>query len=171
MIDHYGTRIRLKFNKSCLKQPNTVYELGASGSNNKDPTLKNCFFGAVILTKNADIEKYGHSGFGIGIDRRFSFAGGGFGQNVLIFGVDMSSSAHIDNKKKDILVLGKGPTQGLEHTLTAEKMYSIKFTVTNKKFYLDLRYNGVNSYLFVNGTEIYKFKVKDSENFLGTIFL
>ena len=46
----------------------------------------------------------------------------------------MSSSAHIDNKKKDILVLGKGPTQGLEHTLTAEKMYSINFTVTRKKF-------------------------------------
>ena len=45
----------------------------------------------------------------------------------------MSSSAHIDNKKKDILVLGKGPTQGLEHTLTAEKMYSISFTVTKKQ--------------------------------------
>ena len=42
-------------------------------------------------------------------------------------------------------------------------MYSIKFTVTNKKFCLSLRYNGVNSYLFVNGTEIYKFKAKDSE--------
>ena len=75
----------------------------------------------------------------------------------------MSSSAHIDNKKKDILVLGKGPTQGLEHTLTAEKMYSINFTVTNKKFCLSLHYNGENSYLFVNGTEIYKFKAKDSE--------
>ena len=75
----------------------------------------------------------------------------------------MSSSAHIDNKKKDILVLGKGPTQGLEHTLTAEKMYSINFTVTKKKFCLSLHYNGANSYLFVNGTEIYKFKAKDSE--------
>ena len=75
----------------------------------------------------------------------------------------MSSSAHIDNKKKNILVLGIGPTQGLEHTLTAEKMYSINFTVTNKKFCLSLHYNGANSYLFVNGTEIYKFKAKDSE--------
>ena len=45
----------------------------------------------------------------------------------------MSSSAHIDDKKKDILVLGIGPTQGLEHTLTAEKMYSINFTVTKKE--------------------------------------
>ena len=75
----------------------------------------------------------------------------------------MSSSAHINNKKKDILVLGKGPTQGLEHTLTAEKMYSINFTVTKKKFCLSLHYNGANSYLFVNGKEIYKFKAKDSE--------
>ena len=75
----------------------------------------------------------------------------------------MSSSAHNDNKKKDILVLGKGSTQGLEHTLTAEKMYSINFTVTRKKICLSLHYNGVNSYLFVNGTEIYKFKAKDSE--------
>ena len=125
MIDHYGTRIRLKFNKSCLKQPNIVYELGASGSNDNDPTLKNCFFGAVILT-NADIEKCGHSGFGIGFDGRFSFAGGGFGQNVLIFGVDMSSSAHIDNKKKDILVLRKGPTQGLEKCIPLSLLLQIK---------------------------------------------
>ena len=65
--------------------------------------------------------------------------------------------------KKDILILGKGPTQGLEHTLTAEKEYSINFTVTKEKFCLSLHYNGANSYLFVNGTEIYKFKAKDSE--------
>ena len=50
------------------------------------------------------------------------------------FGVDMSFSAHIDNKKKDILVLGKWPTYGLEHTLTAEKICSISFTVSKSKF-------------------------------------
>ena len=83
----------------------------------------------------------------------------------------MRSSAHIDNKKKDILVLGKGPTQELEHTLTAEKMYSINFTLTKKKFCLSLHYNGANSYLFVNGTEIYKFKAKDSEILVGPICL
>ena len=65
--------------------------------------------------------------------------------------------------KKDILVLGWGPTQGLEHTLTAEKMYSINFTEKNKKFCLSLHENGADSYIFVNGTEIYKFKTKDSE--------
>ena len=100
LINHYGSKVRVKFNKSCLKQPNKltydygsrmniyiVYELGASSSNDSDPTLKNCLFGAVTLTKNADIEKYGYSGYGIGFDRRssFSFPGGGFGQNVLIF--------------------------------------------------------------------------------------
>ena len=47
----------------------------------------------------------------------------------------MNSSAHIDNKKTDVLVLGKGPTQGLEHALTAEKMYSINFTVTKKNLF------------------------------------
>ena len=90
----------LKFTGSCLKQSNnltynhgkilnvyTVYELGASSSHINDPTLKKCLFGAVALTKNADVDKYGYSGYGIGFDRRssFSFPGTGFGQNVLIF--------------------------------------------------------------------------------------
>ena len=122
-------------------------------------------FGTVTLTKSADIDKYGYSGYGIGFHRRssFSFPGSGFGQNVLIFGADMSSFVHINKRKKDILVLGKGPTRGLEHTLTAEKMYSINFTVTEKKFCLSLHYNGANSDLFVNGIGIYKFKAKDFE--------
>ena len=107
--------MRLKLKKSCLKQPNKtiysygrkvnvyiVYELGASSSNNNDHTLKNCLFGAVTLTKTADIEKYGCSAYGIEFDKRgsFSFPSSGFGQNVIIFGVDMSSSTHIDNKGK-----------------------------------------------------------------------
>ena len=75
----------------------------------------------------------------------------------------MFSSIHLDNKQKDILILGKGPTQGLEHTLTAEKMYSINFTVTRNKFCLNLHYNGAKSYLFVKGREIHKFKAKDSD--------
>ena len=75
-----------------------------NSSHNNYPTLKKCLFGAVALTKNADIDKYGYSGYRIGFDRRscFSFPGGGFRQNVLIFAVDMSFSTHIDNKKKDI---------------------------------------------------------------------
>ena len=108
---------------------------------------------------------YRYSGYGIGFDRheRFSFPDTGLGRNEIIIGVNMSSSTTIDNRKKYILILGKGPTQGLEHTLSAEKMYSINFTVTGKKFCLSLHYNGANSYLFVNATEIIKFKAKDSE--------
>ena len=123
-------KIRVKFTGSCLKQDKVIfnhknvvniyiaYELGASTSNINDPTLKTCLFGAVTLTKNADIEKCGYSGYGIGFDRRgrFSFLGGGFRQNVILFGVDMSSSIHINNKGKNILILGVGPTQGIEHT-------------------------------------------------------
>ena len=148
--------------------------MGASSSNISDPTIKNCLFGAFTWTKNTDIDKYRYSGYGIGFDRRssFSFPGGGFGQNIIIFGADMNLSSHVDNKKKDILILGKGPTQGLgEHSLTAEKMYSINFTVTKKKFCLSLHYNGANSYLFVNGTEIYKFKAKDSKIVPSLLYL
>ena len=140
----------------------TVYELAASRPHTSDSTIKNCLFGAVTLTKNADIEKYKYSGYGIGFDSRssFSFPSGGFGQIVLIFGIDMSISIHFDKKKKDILVLGRGPTRGLESTLTAEKC--THFTVTKKKFCLSLHYTAGNSCLFVNGTEVIKFKAKDS---------
>ena len=108
--------------------------MGGSACRDINPTLKNCLFGAVTLTKNVDIDKYKYPGYGIGFDRRsnFSFPSGGFGQNILFYGVDISSSSHIDNKKKYILVLGKGPTQELEHTLTAKKMNAINITVTKK---------------------------------------
>ena len=66
-------------------------------------------------------------------------------------------------RKKDILVFDVGPTQGLEYTLFVAKMHSINFTENNSKFYLSLHYNGVNSYLFVNAREVYKYKAKDSE--------
>ena len=76
----------------------------------------------------------------------------------------MFSSIHTNNKGKYILILGKDPTQGLgEHSLTAEKMYSFNFTKDNIKICLSLHYNGANSYLIVNGTEIIKFKAKDSK--------
>ena len=78
----------------------------------------------------------------------------------MIFGVDINSSAHIGNNGKNILILGIGPTQGLEHTLTAEKMYSINFTVTKKKFCLSLHYNGANSYLFLMAQKFTNLKQK-----------
>ena len=75
----------------------------------------------------------------------------------------MSSSTKIDHRKKQSLIFAKGATQGLEHTSTIEKMYSINFTENNKKFCLSLLYNIAYSYLFVNGTKIQKFKANDFE--------
>ena len=75
----------------------------------------------------------------------------------------MSLSVHIDNKGKNILILGKGPTQGLNHTLAAETQYSINFTRPGIKSCLSLRYNGSNCFLFVNATKTYQFKAKDPE--------
>ena len=89
---------------------------------------------------------------------------GRFGRNVVISGVNMNPSVHVDNKGNNILILGQGPAQGLcEHSLTAEKMYSVNFTDNGDKYCLSLYYNGANSYLFVNGTEVVKFKAKDSK--------
>ena len=122
-------------------------------------------FGAVRVTKNTDADKYKYSGYGIGFDGKgvFTHPTGSFGNNAIIFGVDMSSSVHID-KGKGILIIGKVPTQGLgENSSTAEKMYSINFRATGRRFSLNLRYNGANSLLFVNGNEMIKFKGKDSE--------
>ena len=147
-LDYYDTnKIRVKFNGGCLKQDRPtllhggivnvyiVYEITNNFNVSSYPTLENCLFGAVELTKNADIDKYRYSNYGIRFDRKgfFSHPSGGTGRNVIIFGVDMSSSIKIDNRNKDVLILGKGPTQGLEHTFTATKMYSINFTEKKTK--------------------------------------
>ena len=76
----------------------------------------------------------------------------------------MSLSVYTNNKKKDILILGKGPTQGLDDTtLTADAQYSINFSIPNRKYCLSLCYNEPNSFLFVNATKIYQSKAKHSE--------
>ena len=94
------------------------------------------------------------------IDRRRKFSVcSRFGRTCIIFAVDVSSSVPVDNKKEDNLVLDEGPTQELNDT----KKYSITFTDKNKTIILSMHYNGANSFLFVNRTEIIKFKEKDSE--------
>ena len=130
LIDYRSNKIKVKFRGTCLKQPKLtqkiyiVYELGASSSDSDDPTLKIFLFGAVTLTKNVDIDKYQYLGFEIEFNRKSSgliennFQVVQFGRSVIIFGADMSFSVHVKNKKKDILILAKDPTQGLEHTLT-----------------------------------------------------
>ena len=113
-----------------------MYDL-KSNLNNFDPTLKNCLFGAMKLTKNSDIEKYEYTGYRIGSDSKgtFSHPSGGAGVNVVIFGADMSSSVRANNTAKSILIPGEGFTQGLENTtIYAEKMYSVNFTATRKNY-------------------------------------
>ena len=96
-----------------------IYELDTWSRNlNSDFTLKDCLFGSVKLAKNADLDKYVYTSYDIGFHSHLEFS---LPENVIIFGVDLSSPVHIDNKGKDILLLGKGPTQGVhDTTLTAE---------------------------------------------------
>ena len=175
-VNYYGAKARLQFRGSCLKEDKStinhgkivniyiVYELDKKYGKTH-PKLVNCLFGAVSIAKNADIDKKKYSGYGIEFDRTSVclLPDGSFGRNVVIFEIDMSSSVHVDNKGKDI-ILGTGPMQGLgEHSLTAEQMYSINFTDHRKKCCLNLHYNGANSYLFVNGIKVIKFKANDSK--------
>ena len=178
-LNYIGAKKRVKFVGSCLKQnkvtftPRTIvsvyiiYEINFWERGYDDYlALENFLFGAIELVKNADIDNYKYSGYGIGFDRNriSSFPAGGFYKNVITFEVDRSSSVHVDSKKKDILILGDGPTQGLDDTKwTVEKLFSISITESRKKFCLRLHYNGVNNYLFVNDAEIRKFRAKKIE--------
>ena len=100
------------------------------------------------MIRNYDVDKYKYSGYGIGFDSRRSFShpSGGDGKNVIIFGADMSSSMHANNKVNNVLVLGKAFIQGINGTtIYAEKIYLTNFTVDKKGFCLSLHYNGDNS--------------------------
>ena len=108
-----------------------VYELDTwSQDINGDFTLINCLFGSAKLTKNSDSEKYKYSGYKIGFDLNsfYLLPDNATKKNVIIFEADMNSSMHINNKRKDILILVHEPTQSLDNTkLTAEAIYSINF--------------------------------------------
>ena len=94
------------------------------------------------------------------------------GKNVIIFDVDNTSSTDTDNRKKYIIVLGEGPTQGLVHTtITAEVKYSVNITTSRKKFCLSLHYNGSNSFLYANVVKIYQIKAKDSKTNSYPVYL
>ena len=82
------------FNQKKVVNIYIVYEISKRINISNYLALENCLFGAVTLTKNADIDRYKYSGYGIGFDRHgsFSFPGTGLDRNVIIFGVDMSSS-------------------------------------------------------------------------------
>ena len=115
-LDYYDiAKVRAKLNGGCLKQDHPtivfrngiinfyiVYEITDNSNVSTYPTFKNCLFGIVKLTKNADLDKFGYSSYGIGFDRKefFSHPSGGTDRNVIIFGVDMSSTTKINNRKK-----------------------------------------------------------------------
>ena len=102
----------LEFNRGCLKQDKitynhgkivniyTVYDMKSTLNYNADFNLENCLFGAIKLTKNADVDKYKYFGYDIGFDGKGFFSHGSFGNNAIIFVVDMNSSIHINNKKQ-----------------------------------------------------------------------
>ena len=157
--------IKIKFSGDLLRQDQVTYNHGpvvnihivyetTSDTKTSNIALENCLFGAVKLTKNVDVDKCKYSGYGIGFDSRggFSHPSGGDGKNVIIFGADLSSFVHANNKVNNVLVLGKAFIQGINGTaIYAEKNYSLNFTVDNKTFCLSMDYNDGNSYLFVNG--------------------
>ena len=162
-VDHH-VLADINFDRHCLVKKNIFipekvinlyisYTLGLQLRNlNTDFTLCNCLFGSVNLTKNADLDKYKNSEYGIGFDSgsEFSLSDDSIGKNVNIFGADKSWSVHVNNKRKDILILNEGPTQALDDmTLTAEAKYSINYKQSEKKFVLSLNYKGNIGFLFV----------------------
>ena len=152
-----------------------VYKLDPLASTrDKSFTIQNAFFEAMQITKNAtDSDKNNYKGCGIRFDKRSEFGHtiteGGHAhttdaRNVLIFGADMSFSAHATNRANHIYLMGTGLTQGInDTTIYAEKNFYRNFTDFGKKFVLSLHYNGDNSYLFVNGRQELKFKAKTDQ--------
>ena len=134
--------------------------------------LANCFFGAVKLTKNANPDKDSYSGYETGFyaGSDFYWPDGSKAKNVIVCVAEMSSSAHIGQKNKNVLVFGEGPTQELHDSMiTTEAKYPNNFTQSGKRFVLSLHYIGRNILLFVNTEKHYQFKAKDPTYPLGII--
>ena len=137
-----------------------VYKLDPiSSTRNTDYTVQNALFGTMKITKNADSSKNNYTGYGLCFDegdefghtvKKDNFDRTTDARNVIIFGVDMSSSIHATNRANNIYVMGKGLTQGInDTTIYAEKWFHNNFTELREKFVLSLDYNGDNSYLLM----------------------
>ena len=151
-----------------------VYKLDPiSSTRNTDYTIQNALFGAMKITKNTDYSKNNYTGYGLCFDEGSEFGHtvkqGNFNRtadarNVIIFGVDMSSSIHAAYRANNIYVMGKEFIQGInDTTISAEKLFHNNFTEVGEKFVLSLHYNADNSYLFANGRQELKFKAKDDQ--------
>ena len=149
-----------------------VYKLDPmSSTRNTDYTIQTALFGAMKITKNTDSSKNNYTGYGLCFDEGGEFSNtvkqGNFdrttsAKNIIIFGVDTSSSIHATNRANNIYVMGKAFIQGTnDTTIYAERNFHNNFTEFGVKFVLSLHYNGNNSYLFANGRKELKFKAKD----------
>ena len=151
-----------------------VYKLDPiSSTRNTDYTIQIALFGATKITKSTDFSKNNCKRYGLCFDEGIEFGHtvkqGNFSRtanakNVIIFGVDMSSSVHATNRANNVYVMGKDFIQGInDTTIYAEKLFHNNFTEFGVKFVLSLHYNGDNSYLFANGRQELKFKAKDDQ--------
>ena len=151
-----------------------VYSLDTiSNTRNTDFTARNRLFDAVKITRKRNTSIFKYVGYGIFFDEgsNFSFGNRINTKNVIILGCAATNSLHANNKKNNIIVLGKDFIQGLatdgsRNTIYADKIYMTNMTEPNKRFVLSLHYNGNNSYLFVNGKEELQFK---SQSFTGAM--
>ena len=153
-----------------------VYKLDPiSSTRNTDYTIQNALFGAMKITKNTDSSKNNYKEYGLYFDEggefghtvkqgNFNFNRTTNAKNVIIFGVDMSSSVHATNRVNNIYVMSKGFIEGInDTTIYAEKLFHSNFTGFGVKFVLSLHYNGDNSYLYANGRQELKLKAKDDQ--------
>ena len=151
-----------------------VYKLDPiSSTRNTDYTIQNALFGAMKITKNTDSSKNNYAGYGLCFDEGGEFdhtvRQGNFdrtinAKNVIIFGVDMSSSIHATNRANNIYVMGKDFIQRInDTTIYGEKLFHNNFTEFAVKFVLSLHYNGDNGYLFANGRQELKLNAKDDQ--------
>ena len=128
------------------------------------PTLK-------IAVKNINEEMYVYSGYKKTFESAGSSFDNEFARNVIIFGVDNKSSSHSNNHKNNFLILDEGPTSAINGSFgSSVKKFSINFTKANTKFCLSLHYTADNSYMSINGKEIFKFKTDNKNNNFPTQF-
>ena len=126
ILKYNGSKVSLQFSGDCLNQNKVTHNHGKTVNTyivyklsphtaSTDFTIKNGLFGAVNLTRSSDFEKYQYSGYGISSDIRSSFThpDGSYGVNVIIFGCDMSSSSHSNNRGESIFILGRSLIQEL----------------------------------------------------------
>ena len=172
--NHFQQNNAIILNNNNVINVCVVYKLDPiSSTRNTDYTIQNALFDAMKITKNTDSSKNKYTRYGSCFDeggelehtvRQGNFDRTANAKNVIIFGVDMSSSIHATNRANNIYVMDKDCIQGIhDTTIYAEKLFHNNFTEFGVKFVLSLHYNGDNSYLFANARQELKFKAKDDQ--------